>query len=52
MKKIILAVSLVAVLPGCAQFKDWYSDARAEAGPTAAQQPSPFPRSSSNIAGN
>lgn len=48
MKRLILALSLaVAALSGCAQFgEDAYS------GATAAGEQSPFPKSSSNIAGN
>lgn len=53
MKRFILALSLAAVaLSGCAPLKEWYNDANAHAGATAAQEQSPFPRSSSNVAGN
>ena len=54
MKRLILALSLAGVsLSGCAQFKEWYHDANAaHAGGSAYQEQSPFPKSSSNIAGN
>jgi hypothetical protein len=44
MKRLILALSVATVaLSGCAQLKDWYQDASAEAGATAAEEQSPFP---------
>jgi hypothetical protein len=44
MKRLILALSLATVaLSGCAQLKEWYQDASAEAGATAAEEQSPFP---------
>ena len=44
MKRLILAVSFAAVaLSGCAQMKEWYDDANAEAGATAPEEQSPFP---------
>ena len=44
MKRLILALSLATVaLSGCAQLKEWYQDASAEAGATAAEEHSPFP---------
>jgi hypothetical protein len=53
MKRLILALSLATVaLAGCAQLKEWYNDANAHAGATAVEEQSPFPKSSSNIAGN
>ena len=53
MKRLILALSLAAAaLSGCAQLKEWYNDANAHAGATAVEEQSPFPKSSSNIAGN
>jgi hypothetical protein len=55
MKRLLLALSLATVaLSGCAQLKDWYQDANANAhaGGSAYQEQSPFPKSSSNIAGN
>jgi hypothetical protein len=53
MKRLLLALSLATVaLSGCAQLKDWYQNANAHAGGSAYEQQSPFPQSSSNIAGN
>jgi hypothetical protein len=52
MKRLLLAVSLATALAGCAQLKEWYQDANAHAGATAVEEQSPFPKSSSNIAGN
>lgn len=53
MKRLVLALSLAALaLSGCAQLKEWYQDANAYGGATAAEEQSPFPKSSSNIAGN
>jgi len=53
MKRLILALSLAAVaLSGCAQLKEWYNTANADAGASGIEQVRPYPRSSSNIAGN
>jgi len=52
MKPIILALSLAAALSGCAQLNEWYQDANAHGGASAVEEQSPFPKSSSNIAGN
>lgn len=55
MKRLILALSLAAVaLSGCAQLKEWYQDANAnaDAGASGIEQVRPYPSSSSNIAGN
>lgn len=53
MKRLIISLSLAAVaLSGCAQLKEWYQEANAHAGATALEQQSPYPQSSSNIAGN
>lgn len=53
MKRLLLAVSLATVaLSGCAQLKEWTQDANAYGGVSAVQEQSPFPKSSSNIAGN
>jgi hypothetical protein len=53
MKRLIVAFSLATfALSGCAQLKEWYQDANASAGSTTYEQQSPFPKSSSNIAGN
>jgi hypothetical protein len=44
MKRLILALLLAGVaLSGCAQLKEWYYDADAQAGATAAEEQSPFP---------
>jgi hypothetical protein len=44
MKRLLLALSLAAVaLSGCAQLKEWYYDADATAGASAAEEQSPFP---------
>jgi hypothetical protein len=52
-KRLIFALSIAAFsLSGCAQLKEWYQDANAHAGGSAYQEQSPFPKSSSNIAGN
>jgi len=49
MKHFLLALSLAGfALTGCAQLKEWNADA----GGSAYQEQSPFPKSSSNIAGN
>jgi hypothetical protein len=49
MKRLILALALsAAALSGCAQL----GQPNADAGATAERQASPFPKSSSNIAGN
>jgi hypothetical protein len=51
MKHLLLVLSLATVaLSGCAQLKDWHQSANA--GATTQEPQSPFPRSSSNIAGN
>ena len=48
MKRLMLALALAgAALAGCAQLKEF-----AASGATAPQEQSPFPKSSSNIAGN
>ena len=48
MKRLILVLSLAAAaLAGCAQLKEI-----AHSGATAVEEQSPFPKSSSNIAGN
>jgi hypothetical protein len=53
MKRLILALSLAAAaLSGCAQMKEWYHDANADAGASGIEQVRPYPSSSSNIAGN
>jgi uncharacterized protein YceK len=53
MKRLVLALSVAVVaLSGCAQLKEWYQDASAHAGASAVEAQSPFPKSSSNIAGN
>jgi len=53
MKRLFLALSLATVaLSGCAQLKEWYHDANADAGASGIEQPRPYPRSSSNISGN
>ncbi|HEV3008897.1 MAG TPA: hypothetical protein VGX52_07680 [Burkholderiales bacterium] len=53
MKRLILALSLAAAaLSGCAQLKDWYQNANADAGASGIERVSPYPSSSSNIAGN
>jgi hypothetical protein len=53
MKRLILALSLATVaLSGCAQLKEWSQNADAHGGASAYQEQSPFPKSSSNIAGN
>jgi len=53
MKRLVLALSLAtAALSGCAQLKEWYHDANAHAGASAFEPQSPYPKSSSNIAGN
>jgi hypothetical protein len=53
MKRLIVALALATtVLSSCAQLKEWYQDANAHAGATALEQQHPYPRSSSNIAGN
>jgi hypothetical protein len=53
MKRLVLALSLATfALSGCAQLKEWYHDANASAGASTYQEQSPFPKSSSNIAGN
>lgn len=53
MKRLIFVLALAATaLSGCAQLKQWYQNANAHAGATALEQQSPYPRSSSNIAGN
>lgn len=53
MKRLVLALSLATfALSGCAQLKEWYSNANAHAGGSAYVEQSPFPQSSSNIAGN
>jgi hypothetical protein len=53
MKRLITALALATTaLTGCAQLKDWYQNANAHAGATAVEQANPYPRSSSNIAGN
>jgi hypothetical protein len=53
MKRLIIAFSVATLaLSGCAQLKEWYHDANASAGATTYEQQSPFPKSSSNIAGN
>lgn len=53
MKRLTLALFVATLaLSGCAQLKDWYQDASATAGGSAYQEQSPFPKSSSNIAGN
>jgi hypothetical protein len=53
MKHLIIAVSLTTgTLSGCAQLETWHRDASAPAGATAQEPHSPFPKSSSNIAGN
>jgi hypothetical protein len=53
MKRLVLALSLAAVaVSGCAQLKEWYQDANAHAGASAVEAQSPYPKSSSNIAGN
>ncbi|HWM43793.1 MAG TPA: hypothetical protein VNP36_15260 [Burkholderiales bacterium] len=44
MKRLLLALSLATIaLSGCAQLKEWYHDADATAGATAAEEQSPFP---------
>ena len=46
MKRLILSLTLAATaLSGCAQFKEWYRDANAnaEAGATATEQQRPYP---------
>lgn len=44
MKRLILALSIAsAALSGCADLKEWYDDAKAHAGATAAEEQSPFP---------
>jgi hypothetical protein len=44
MKRLILTLSLAGVaLSGCAQIREWYHDADATAGATAAEEQSPFP---------
>jgi hypothetical protein len=53
MKHLVLALTLASVaLSGCAQLKEWQQNASAHAGASAAQEQSPYPSSSSNIAGN
>ena len=53
MKRLILTLSLAAAaLSGCAQLKDWYQNANADAGASGIEQVRPYPSSSSNIAGN
>jgi hypothetical protein len=47
MKRLILAVSFAAVA-GCAQLKEWYDNANAEAGATAPEEQSPFPKTFRN----
>lgn len=52
-KRLILALSIAGLaLSGCAQLKEWYQDANAYGGASAPEKQSPFPKSSSNIAGN
>jgi hypothetical protein len=48
MKRLILAVALAAAVSGCAQLKN----EQAYGGASAVEAQSPFPKSSSNIAGN
>lgn len=44
MKRLILALTFsAAALSGCAELKEWYNDANAPAGATAAEAQSPFP---------
>jgi hypothetical protein len=46
MKRLILSLALATTaLSGCAQLKDWYRDANAnaEAGATATEQQRPYP---------
>ena len=47
MKRLIFALTVAAGLAGCAQLKEL-----AASGATAHEEQSPFPKSSSNIAGN
>jgi hypothetical protein len=52
MKRLILALSLATVaLSGCAQLKDWYQDANANAtaGASGVEDTRPYPKSSSNM---
>jgi hypothetical protein len=50
MKHLALTLALAAaVLSGCAQLKDWYHDASADAGASAAQDQRPYPKSSSDL---
>ena len=51
MKHLILALTAVVALSGCAQLKEWYSEANAHGGASAVEEQSPFPKSSSNIGG-
>ena len=50
MKHLILALTAVVALSGCAQLKEW-SEANAHGGASAVEEQSPFPKSSSNIGG-
>ena len=44
MKRLLLTLSLATIaLSGCAELKEWYHDADAQAGATAAEEQSPFP---------
>ena len=44
MKRLILSLALATTaLSGCAQLKEWYRDANAEAGATATEQQRPYP---------
>ena len=53
MKRLVLALALAtAALSGCAQLKEWYHDASADAGASGIEAQRPYPSSSSNIAGN
>jgi hypothetical protein len=51
MKRLILVLALATTaLAGCAQLKEAYN--QASTGASATEQQNPYPRSSSNIAGN
>ena len=49
MKRLILALSLVTALSGCAQLKEWYQEQSATAGASSIEDTRPYPKSSSDL---
>ena len=51
MKRLILGLTLLAALSGCAQLKEWSNDANPSGGASAVEEQSPFPKYPRNVAG-